>query len=82
MSPGRMAGKVAFVTGAGTGIGRETCVRLAEEGAEVVVTSRTPAHMEETCDAVERVAGEWPTAPPWMPPVNGPPSGMGASMFS
>jgi NAD(P)-dependent dehydrogenase (short-subunit alcohol dehydrogenase family) len=52
--------KVAFVTGAGTGIGRETCVRLAEEGAEVVVTSRTPAHMEETCDAVERVAGERP----------------------
>jgi NAD(P)-dependent dehydrogenase (short-subunit alcohol dehydrogenase family) len=55
-----MAGKVAFVTGAGTGIGRETCVRLAEEEAEVVVTSRTPAHMEETCDAVERVAGERP----------------------
>lgn len=60
MSTGRMAGKVAFVTGAGTGIGRATCVRLAEEGAEVVVTSRTPAHMEETCDAVERVAGERP----------------------
>jgi NAD(P)-dependent dehydrogenase (short-subunit alcohol dehydrogenase family) len=55
-----MAGKVAFVTGAGTGIGRETCVRLAEEGAEVVVTSRTLAHMEETRDAVERVAGERP----------------------
>jgi NAD(P)-dependent dehydrogenase (short-subunit alcohol dehydrogenase family) len=60
LSPGRMDRKVAFVTGAGTGIGRETCVRLAEEGAEVVVTSRTPAHMEETCDAVERVAGERP----------------------
>jgi NAD(P)-dependent dehydrogenase (short-subunit alcohol dehydrogenase family) len=55
-----MDGKVAFVTGAGTGIGRETCVRLAEEGAEVVVTSRTPAHMDETCNAVERVAGELP----------------------
>jgi NAD(P)-dependent dehydrogenase (short-subunit alcohol dehydrogenase family) len=55
-----MDGKVAFVTGAGTGIGRETCVRLAEEGAEVIVTSRTPAHMDETCNAVERVAGERP----------------------
>jgi NAD(P)-dependent dehydrogenase (short-subunit alcohol dehydrogenase family) len=55
-----MAGKVALVTGAGTGIGRATSVRLAEEGAEVVVTSRTPAHMEETCDAVERVAGQRP----------------------
>jgi NAD(P)-dependent dehydrogenase (short-subunit alcohol dehydrogenase family) len=55
-----MAGKVALVTGAGTGIGRATSVRLAEEGAEVVVTSRTPAHMEETCNAVERVAGQRP----------------------
>jgi NAD(P)-dependent dehydrogenase (short-subunit alcohol dehydrogenase family) len=60
LSSNRMAGKVAFVTGAGTGIGRATCVRLAEEGAKVVVTSRTPAHMEETCDAVERVVGERP----------------------
>ena len=56
----RMEGKVAFVTGAGTGIGRATCVRLAEEGAAVVVTSRTASHMEETCGAVEQVAGGRP----------------------
>jgi dihydroanticapsin dehydrogenase len=55
-----MAGKVAFVTGAGTGIGRETCVRLAEEGADVVVTSRTAANVDETCDAVERSAVQRP----------------------
>jgi NAD(P)-dependent dehydrogenase (short-subunit alcohol dehydrogenase family) len=59
-----MAGKVAFVTGAGTGIGRATCVRLAEEGADVVVTSRTPAHIEETCNAVERATGEQPLGLP------------------
>ncbi len=46
---GRVDGKVALVTGAGTGIGRAVCVRLAEEGADVIVTSQTPAHVEETC---------------------------------
>ena len=57
---GRVEGKIALVTGAGTGIGRATCVRLAEEGAEVVVTSRTPAHVEETCAEVEQACGRTP----------------------
>ncbi len=57
---GRVEGRVAVVTGAGSGIGRATCVRLAEEGARVVVTSRTQANVEETCAAVERVAGSAP----------------------
>lgn len=45
---GRVAGKVALVTGAGTGIGRASAIRLAEEGANVIVTSRTAANVEET----------------------------------
>ena len=49
-----LAEKVALVTGAGTGIGRAICIRLAEEGATVVATSRTLEHAEETCDEVER----------------------------
>ena len=32
----RMAGKVAFITGAGNGMGRSHAVRLAEEGADVI----------------------------------------------
>ena len=53
----RVAGKVAHVTGAGTGIGRAVCVRLAEEGADVVVTSQTAAHVEETCRLAAEAAG-------------------------
>lgn len=53
---GRVAGRTAFVTGAGAGIGRATCVRLAMEGAEVFATSRTLAHAEATCAEVERAA--------------------------
>jgi NAD(P)-dependent dehydrogenase (short-subunit alcohol dehydrogenase family) len=60
----RLEGKVALVTGAGSGIGRATCVRLAEEGARVAVTSRTPANVEETCAEVERVTGSRPLGLP------------------
>jgi NAD(P)-dependent dehydrogenase (short-subunit alcohol dehydrogenase family) len=39
---GRLAGKVAFVTGATSGIGRAMAIRYAQEGASVVVVSRQP----------------------------------------
>ncbi|MDE0758040.1 MAG: SDR family NAD(P)-dependent oxidoreductase, partial [Pseudomonadales bacterium] len=34
----RLADKVAFITGAGSGIGRASALRMAEEGASVMCT--------------------------------------------
>ena len=43
---GLLNGKIALVTGAGTGIGRETAILVAQEGATVVLTGRriAPLH--------------------------------------
>jgi 3-oxoacyl-[acyl-carrier protein] reductase len=43
---GNLDGRVAVVTGSGQGIGRGIARRLADEGAKVVVTSRTPTDVE------------------------------------
>jgi NAD(P)-dependent dehydrogenase (short-subunit alcohol dehydrogenase family) len=41
-------GKVAFVTGAGSGIGRATALRFAQEGADVVVVGLVEGDNAET----------------------------------
>ncbi|NDF97211.1 MAG: SDR family NAD(P)-dependent oxidoreductase, partial [Proteobacteria bacterium] len=52
MSTGRLAGKVAIVTGSATGIGAATAIGMAREGADVVINySRSHAEAEATRDA-------------------------------
>lgn len=52
------AGKVALVTGAGSGIGKATAVRLGAGGASVVVISRTMDEIEETRDEIIKAGGK------------------------
>jgi NAD(P)-dependent dehydrogenase (short-subunit alcohol dehydrogenase family) len=41
-----LSGKVAMVTGGGTGIGRAIAIELARAGADIVICSRDPQHLE------------------------------------
>ncbi|NLM52212.1 MAG: SDR family oxidoreductase [Firmicutes bacterium] len=43
-----IAGKIALVTGAGKGIGQETAIQLAQQGAAVVLVGRTAQPLSET----------------------------------
>jgi NAD(P)-dependent dehydrogenase (short-subunit alcohol dehydrogenase family) len=47
----RLAGKVAFITGAGVGIGRATAVLFAREGARLALADVDMAGLEETAQA-------------------------------
>jgi meso-butanediol dehydrogenase / (S,S)-butanediol dehydrogenase / diacetyl reductase len=49
---GWLEGKVAIITGAGTGIGAATAARFAAEGAAVVLTGRRPGPLREVAAAL------------------------------
>jgi NAD(P)-dependent dehydrogenase (short-subunit alcohol dehydrogenase family) len=55
---GRVAGKVALVTGGGSGIGRASSLTLAREGATVVVTDLNGDSAAETVSLVLQAGGK------------------------
>jgi NAD(P)-dependent dehydrogenase (short-subunit alcohol dehydrogenase family) len=55
--PGLLAGKVAFVTGAGRGIGAAAARLFAREGARVLLAARTKAQLKAVTEEVRAAGG-------------------------
>ncbi|NGY05590.1 SDR family NAD(P)-dependent oxidoreductase [Solimonas terrae] len=55
---GKLQGKVALITGSGRGIGREVALKLASEGAVVVVNDLDAGPAEETVDAIRALGSK------------------------
>jgi 3-oxoacyl-[acyl-carrier protein] reductase len=55
---GTIDGKVAIVSGSGRGIGREIALKLASEGAKVVVNDRDAEPAKETLAAIDAAGGQ------------------------
>jgi NADP-dependent 3-hydroxy acid dehydrogenase YdfG len=53
-----LKGKIALVTGAGTGIGRESAILLAREGATVVLTGRRAGPLDEVARLIVEHGGQ------------------------
>ena len=54
----QLADKVAFVTGAGSGIGKGAALRFGKEGAKVAALSRTPTQVGQVVAEIKAAGGE------------------------
>jgi len=55
---GQLDGKTALITGASSGIGRATAIRLAREGAGLAVCSRNTERLDRVRSEVENIGGK------------------------
>src|SRR5271165_2962849 len=55
---GRLAGQSVLITGAGSGLGRESALLFAAEGANVVVTDLVPARVDRVVGEVRAAGGQ------------------------
>ncbi len=62
-APGLLGGRVALVTGGGTGLGRASAIELARCGAAVAVVGRREEPLRETVGEIERVQATQPGGP-------------------
>jgi 2-hydroxycyclohexanecarboxyl-CoA dehydrogenase len=64
MSPdGSLAGKVAIVTGAGQGLGRDIALVLTQRGASVVLNGRTRSKLEAVAAEIDAIGGTCALSP-------------------
>jgi NADP-dependent 3-hydroxy acid dehydrogenase YdfG len=54
---GQLGGKVAWITGAGSGIGEAAAMALARDGVTVVLTGRRPAALADVATKIEAAGG-------------------------
>src|SRR5687767_11957823 len=53
--PGLLKGRVALITGGGTGICRGIALAFAQHGCDVAITSRKAEHLDPTVDELRRI---------------------------
>ena len=54
----KLKGRVALITGAGSGFGRETAMQMAMEGARIAVNDINGRAIEETIEAIGEIGSE------------------------
>ena len=55
---GKLEGKVAIITGAGRGLGKQVAIRFAEEGAKISICARSLDRLADTEEKCRQAGAE------------------------